>query len=207
MTDPLKGIALAEARARERNRYDAAYANPKYRMGADRFMAAVSMIRERPDLSESILDVGTGRGELLKAAWMLGVKRIQGTEVVPELLNLPTDPFHICFSNAWDLRYGNGGSMPDRGYQTVTCLDVLEHLLPEDAEPTMKELARVAEHRIIVTASNIKSDYGGDLGELHINRKPYEEWNADFMRWMPDWNVAWRMDKSNPVSRFWEMNR
>jgi hypothetical protein len=70
-------------------------------------------------------------------------------------------------------------------------LDVIEHLIPGDDELACRELARVARHHIINTANNKPSISKPAKDVLHINRRPYEEWNTLFHKWFLGARVRW----------------
>jgi len=183
----------------EMSRYEAVYQTvPLYGMGWDRFKAAVKLLQDLPSYYESILDVGCGRGELLRAAYALGFQRIQGTEVVE---NLALDE-HVERADIAYLPFA------DNSFETVCCFDVLEHLVEHMLERAIKELARVASRRVLISVSNISSKYG-ELGELHITRKDYDEWCRLITNIMEPlgWFVRERPEVSDRVSYFVEALR
>lgn len=187
---------LTERQRAEIARYEGQYRNPDYAMGPVRRCAIAQLLSERQDLRRSLLDVATGRGEVLGIACRLGYGTFRGTEVVEELLsNL------VVRAVAWNLPW------PDRAFETVTCFDALEHFLPRDAEPTVRELARVAGRRILLTISNVESGHRDEHGDLHVNRRPYEDWDRDLRAWLTGWSVTWRRDVATSISEAWEAVR
>lgn len=149
------------ARTAEIAKYPTVYADPAYRMGDARRAAAE---RELHGLTGSLLDVGCGRGEVLEIARRQGLGPVKGTEVVPALVG-----GDVVRAEAHALPF------PDDAFDHVTCFDVLEHLTPADTEPVLRELARVARKTITVTAADYPHEWGGV--DLHVNRRPYEEWD------------------------------
>ncbi len=148
-------------------RYEEAYRNPAYRLG-DRRRKHIHGHLARIEKG-SLLDVSTGRGEVLALAEHLGHGPVFGTEAVPYLC----DGVRVCHALAHDLPFVAGQ------FDTVTMFDVMEHLLPEDTEPVCKELARVAKKRVLLTVCNAPSSFGSD-GDLHINRRDsYETWHRE----------------------------
>ena len=136
------------------------------------------------------LDVGCGRGEMLDyAADILMFTDVKGTETVPALY----DKEHRQFALVTELPF------EDDGFDVVCCLDVLEHLLPDDTEQALTELARVAKHSLLLTANNKTSN---SLGvELHINRRPYDEWDQ-LIKLHCGGSVEW-LDRKDAVSETW----
>ena len=64
----------------------------------------------------------------------------------------------------------------ERRYDLITCIEVLEHLPPEEAEPAIANLC-AATDRILL------STHAGDFGEpTHLNVQPPEAWAAAFAR-------------------------
>jgi SAM-dependent methyltransferase len=111
----------------------------------------------------SLLDVGTGRGETIALAKLMGFAPVAGTEVVPYLVG-------------GDVVYAEAHALPfaDGSFDVVTCFDVLEHLLFDDQLPALKEFRRVAKREVIVTAANY-SHICDDV-ELHVGRRGDDEW-------------------------------
>lgn len=89
------------------------------------------------------LDVGCGKAESLSIAASVGMT-VRGCEVAEYLCARP-EIDHI--KGAHRLPYG------DDGYAVVTCLDVLEHLLPDDVPAALSEIGRVANHAILLGIS------------------------------------------------------
>lgn len=186
-------MKLDEARAAEHAKYHRAYAlNPKYRMKAQRMADAVNDLRALP-CRGSYLDVSCGRGEMLKEARKLGFKITTGTEIVPELLSAS-----IFYSEVHDLRFNANFA------EVVTMFDVIEHLIPGDDERACKELARVASRHVLLTANN-KPSFNKAGDDLHINKRPYEEWDRLFREWFPG-TVTWIRGRRNYVSEAWRVD-
>lgn len=180
------GGHLAPRRHSEESKYSNAYQDQGYRMGRDRMRCAEEDLRKlRPG---SLLDVGCGRGEVLRLAESLGFT-VQGVEVVDSLI----DGDRVVRGQAYDLPFG------DNAFEHVTMYDVMEHLLAEDAERVCRELQRVASETVTLTVSNISHIHQGV--EMHITRRPYAEWDADFRRWFSG-EVEWIRDR-NHISETW----
>jgi SAM-dependent methyltransferase len=163
----LSGRTVVQARLDEVARYERVYQNPNYRLGDRRRCHITSHLNRIP--KGSLLDVSTGRGEVLELAGHLGHGPVMGTEAVPALC----DDVSVVHALGHDLPF------PSARFDTVTMFDVMEHLLPEDTGAVCKELARVAADRVLLTVHNGPSVFGGE-GDLHINRRSsYEEWHEE----------------------------
>ena len=155
-----------QTRAAEIARYETAYRDPAYRLGDRRRAHITEHLARIP--KGSLLDVSTGRGEVLGIARDLGHGPVIGTEAVDYLC----DDRQVYHALAHSLPF------PNAVFDTVTMFDVMEHLLPEDTEAVCRELARVARERILLTVHNGPHRYRGS--DLHINRRAsYDDWAAE----------------------------
>jgi hypothetical protein len=161
----LSGQKGQKTRESEAAKYAECYKDPSYRMPPHRAKAIKEILADRQP--GSLLDVGTGRGETLSIASELGYTVISGTETVDYLLNervgyglLPNLP------------------TPSAYYETVTCFEVIEHLLPKDVNAALVELKRVAKDRVIISAAT-RSDIRGGV-ELHPSYRSESEWMETF---------------------------
>ena len=90
----------------------------------------------------------------------------------------------------------------------MTCFDVLEHLLWEDWEASVKELARLCSRRLLLLVSNEEDTFGAKHGtELHVTRLPYEETDGLLREWLPGWDVRWRKEVRVEGGALWECFR
>lgn len=152
---------LDRLRAREHGKYRDIYElDPRYRMSGARGSEAQRDILALK--KGSLLDVGCGRGEIVEFAKANGFDAV-GVDVVP---------LHH------DIMQGSITALPfdDNSFDYVTSFDVLEHLLPIDTELALGELKRVARKGVLLTVNNKPSKNRVTGHELHINRRPYDEW-------------------------------
>ena len=157
-------MSIENERQIERDKYEAAYRDPKYRMQGTRKQDCYNAVTNSViDADERLVDVGCGRGEILDLAEKLGLNAT-GVEVVPYLI----DNERVKFGNAWDTKH------EDSKFDIVCCFDVLEHLRPEDTVATLQELKRISGRIILMSANNRSTIKNGV--ELHINRRGYDEW-------------------------------
>lgn len=161
-------MTLAERRREEVNRYEQVYRDPTYALGARRRDHIISHLNRIH--KGSLLDVSTGRGEVIRLASMAGFAPVKGTEAVAYLC----DGEIVHHALAHDLPF------PDASFDVVTMFDVLEHLLPEDTEAVCREIVRVARSRVLLTVHNGPSHWRKSGGDLHINRREsYEAWHEE----------------------------
>ena len=132
----------------------------------DQSISALSVLLDSYPTSKSLLDVGCGDGQWIQCVSDLFHLDCIGVDPVPGLAgkNIKTAP---------------ATSLPfdDNSFDTVTCLDVMEHLVPEDTELALSEMERVSRYCAVITVNNNPSCYRVvNDSELHINIRPYEEW-------------------------------
>lgn len=167
---------MSSARLIEQAKYEKAYALPGYHMGDGRKADAIHDLAQLP--RGSYLDVGCGRGEMLIEASRLGFAPVNGVEVVHALLGE-----RIIFAEAHRLPF------PDQSVDVVSLFDVIEHVPKGDDALICRELARVARRTVLITANNSPSHLP-DGTELHINIRPFDEWERCFREWFAPLRVV-----------------
>ena len=179
----------------EKQKYEAVYKSPGYKMGGKRKTHATSIISKWSSSAnepKSLLDVGCGRGEIVEFATSKGF-RACGTEIVSYLVNPAKS---IIYAEADNLPFA------DNSFDYLTCLDVIEHLIPGTEIEVFKEFKRVARSRILMSIANFSDKKNGV--ELHINIKPYQEWDDILRDIFSDANVIWHPRLGN-ISETWEI--
>lgn len=187
-------MQIGEIRAAEHAKYGRCYGDlPNYRMGDKRMIDAIRELKAIPARG-SYLDVSTGRGEMLGNAEAMGFQAVQGTEIVPLLV----DGARVVKAEAHNLPFLDGQ------FEVVSMFDVIEHLIPGDDELACRELARVASRHVLLTANNRPSVNRQTGDDLHINKRPYQEWDALFREWFPG-TVTW-LGNQEYVSEAWRVD-
>jgi len=186
----------AEARQAERDKYVHCYVQKTYNYA----MGPARMIDARQDLdwafeggSRSCLDIGCGRGEMLDYATEIGFHAARGVDVVPGLCE--RENVDLMFVH--DLHQWVGGA-----FSLVTSFDVIEHLLPDDDKLLVMQMGRIAGSHIALTANNKDSIDPTTKTQLHVNKRPYDEWDRLIREWLPGWTVE-RMTNKQYVSETW----
>jgi SAM-dependent methyltransferase len=162
--------ATIEARREvEFAKYRKAYKDPAYHMGAPRAMSWRFWIYKQHCLHgySSVLDVACGRGEALDIAreWYTDV---EGYEVTPALCER-RDVTRIPGIHALPAA--------DDSFDVVACQDMFEHILEEDVQPGMRELFRVARHKVFLSVAWFECQCGKKMGmDLHVTMHPLEWW-------------------------------
>lgn len=175
-------------RERELAKYVEAYKHDDYGMSKGRYDALDELISELK--GDSYLDVSTGRGETMELARKHGFTFVKGTETVPDLCGpdvqqaiLPLIPHE------------------DKSFDCVSLIEVIEHLLPDDIEPALHELTRLAKKNVLISAATQAHWFGGV--NLHPSARPEEEWNELFRKIWGDkvrpvkplgFSPCWRVD-------------
>ncbi|MHC4241754.1 MAG: class I SAM-dependent methyltransferase [Planctomycetota bacterium] len=98
---------------------------------------------------DSLLDVGAYYGDFIKFAQQEHkLKSVYGTEVCDQRIKLPNERIgkHVV---RMGFRRGDLGSFEENSVDTITCMEVLEHV--DDLNRAIGELLRVARKRIIIT--------------------------------------------------------
>lgn len=188
-------MGMKAKRSREIAKYERAYQRPKYKMKNARMQDAIHDVGILP-VRNSYLDVSCGRREMLQAAKDMGFQKVQGTEAVPSL----------CDGSLVVHALGHALPFADGSFEVVTMFDVIEHIIPGDDEAVFKELLRVASHYVVLTANN-KSSLNWKGEQLHINRRPYEEWDRLFTQWAAPHRVEWIKGDRHYISEAWRISK
>jgi ubiquinone/menaquinone biosynthesis C-methylase UbiE len=180
-----------DPRQAEIAKYQRAYTFPDYRLGDRRRAHITEHLNRIP--KGSLLDVSTGRGEVLDLAESLGHAPVVGTEAVPYLC----DGSRVWHALAHCLPFGTDS------FDTVTMFDVMEHLLRADTEAVCTELARVARRCVLLTIHNGMHRYRGV--DLHINRRAsYEAWHEELSHLFGPYHVV-RHGAGQSISEMFEV--
>jgi len=157
------------SRQSEIDKYRHVYAAlPSYRMGPVRLRDAMDDLAWARSLDcLSYLDVGCGRGEMLERAREVGFVTVMGAEAVPELCG---GTVHEVTADTIADTFGAGA------FDFASSFDVIEHLLPGDDVALLQNLGAVARRCVVVTANNRRSVDPTTGADLHINKRPYDEW-------------------------------
>lgn len=176
-------------------KYERAYSlNPNYKIKPTRREHSAQVLASC-GVRGAYLDVGCGRGEMLTEAARLGFLPVMGTEIVPELIDGKT----VVRAEAHALPF------PDKSFDVVSMFDVIEHLVRGDDAAGCGELGRVARRHIVISANNLPSfNAAGD--DLHINKRPYPEWQRLFERWFPGARVRRQPPVPKQKSVLWRID-
>ncbi len=163
--------------------YDYLYETQRYGMSDRRRRVAKELIFEcysELPANPKMLDVGAGRGEMVKFAKLVGFNAI-GIDSARSL-------------QSSDVRYGEAHFLRFASYtfDLVTCFDVIEHVIEEDVAPALYELARVASSVVILSAAShpsIVENHAGDQVNLHISARPLKQWMELFKSVFHGWTV------------------
>jgi len=192
-------IAPGEAaRNAERAKYVHVYrAMETYHMGAQRELDARLDVRWMyKHGARDYLEIGCGRGEMLRYASKLGFDPVFGTEIVPDL----------CGHNVWQCAVHDLHAIPTDNFDACASFDVLEHLLPDDDALLIAEMGRIARTHIAMTANNKPSIDPTSGNNLHVNIRTYPEWHQLIEFTLGD---NWKVERvaSAYVSETWRATR
>lgn len=144
MSDPL----MADIRAQFQKAYEdkfghstgkGLYSNADWR----RLEFAVSRI---PDYTKSVLDIGAGPGALLNYLTISNrFERVTAIDRAPYSKFVPLTELDLRIMDVTCMSFEDGA------FDTVFCMEVLEHLSPEAFDKAVAELRRVAKHKLIMS--------------------------------------------------------
>jgi len=112
------------------------------------FTALNTVLRMVDKRSESILDVGCGKGEPMKFINRHRKFHTMGVDIFEPYIEACKeqqihDEYLLC--NIQDLPFA------DKSFDIVLCMEVLEHLEKDDGEKLLKDMERIARRQVILT--------------------------------------------------------
>jgi len=183
--------------------YKACYSHPKYGLGRRRrarFEKYLAEVTPKLNCSYYHADVGCGRGETLDMSAARGY-----VSTGYELDVVPKKDRHKDVRIIEDI---TEIPMIDRGYPLVTCLDVMEHLPLEKAEPAIRELWRITKDTLLVTVAWFPHIMRSmpELGDLHINKQD-SDWWVELIERVTERPVRRYIDDPRTKTAFLEIRR
>lgn len=143
-----------------------------------------SLTRARLQPGEVVVDIGTGRGELLAVAVKMGAARAIGVEYAPAAVAMAhrTLEAHGVADRA-EVTLADARALPidDETADLVTMLDVVEHLAPEELTVTLREARRVMKPggRILIHTFPTRTIYDQTYRwQRALSRKKRKAWPA-----------------------------
>ncbi|HYD64550.1 class I SAM-dependent methyltransferase [Azospirillum sp.] len=96
---------------------------------------------------DSLLEVGVGQGPFINC--------VSQSRTFDRLIGIDIKSYSMFFKirDNYDVLTMNAAAMafPDRSFDVVTCMEVLEHLEPDVFERALAELRRVCRHQLLIT--------------------------------------------------------
>lgn len=129
----------------------------------------------------SVVDVGTGRGDFPKQMFKLGCRLCYGYDFALQ----PEDEVKTHReSQVLVLAQAPAHELPhkDKSIEYVTAFDMLEHIVPDEVEPVLAEFARIATRGFIFSISYVPSILKVDGQNLHPTVRPKHWWLSTIKR-------------------------
>jgi hypothetical protein len=186
---------IAQRRKWEQGRYEriyndglekADYLPDKYRASygkSNHGHYAIPLIRQLG--IKSLVDVGTGKGDFVREAYIAGVQQVFGYDFV-----IPTDQFKCQLGlNGYtegrkmilQQAFAHALPLPDKEVEAVTSFDMLEHLWEDELDEVFTEWLRVGSKYWILSVSHSPSSFTVSGANLHHIIKPPEWWRQKIM--------------------------
>lgn len=139
-----------------------------------------SWIKDHAEPGASIIDIGCGRGFLLRWLIASGYKA-EGTEIADWLLEPGGDLYGLGVRK---LYHHELGTMADESYDLVLSSDVIEHLqTEEEAEDMLRNMVRISRGPVLVSSGGLRQahnpfpkDVRFPVRGLHFIIHPKEWW-------------------------------
>lgn len=134
---------------------------------------------------QSLLDIGCGQGDFVSLLREHGVAA-WGVDVNRELINRSYHRFrpYIRWGNLMNLKY------PDKSFDVVSCIDVLEHLKEKQLVQAIAECARIAKRAIVIDVMSLEDVMFVHSDPSHVTKLHWDEWLYIIRRILRnDWTV------------------
>lgn len=120
----------------------------------------------------SVLDVGCAAGTWVAKWLQTGIPDVHGIDGITDGSQLVIDQQHFTSADI-SKRFDMG-----RTFDLVTCLEVAEHINPDESATLMDNITRHAGRFVLFSAA-----VPGQGGEHHINERSYDYWRSRFEAW------------------------
>ena len=146
---------------------------------------------------EVVVDIGTGRGELVAEAVRRGAGRAVGIEYSNAAVKLARRTLEVHgVADKGEILHADARRIPleDGSCDLVTLLDVVEHLAPDELDRTLREAARILRPG------------GRILIHTFPNRSIYDVTYRVLRGAWPPWRRSWPADPRNDYERTMHVN-
>ena len=148
---------------------------PDYNLKDPQKLSIIFSIIETLDRNIEILDVGCGRGSYLSLLKSLGFNRILGIEISSVCAEKYLQEFPHIVSDFISF----AKDTPDKKYDLLLCMDVLEHIEPSEVDIFIDHINRISKHSILGIANH--SDVHQKV-QLHLIEKPWHWWKEKLIK-------------------------
>jgi len=150
--------------------YDNAFSNEWYNMHTDeepRFELVKKYVLENN--VKTMIDIGSGRGNIIKILKELNSNvEITSTDLSKfHDYDVPFLELNLCDKNSY-------GSIFNKKYDLLTCLDVLEHIEKNCVNDVFELLSKISKYSLITIANH--SDIQNEV-ELHLIQENMDYWS------------------------------
>lgn len=116
---------------------------------------------------KSVLDVGVGRGYLVNMLqWSKKFEKVSGIDIIAHNQSKFAKGASVSIMDVREMQF------PDNAFDTVICMEVLEHMPENETARALSELRRVARKQLIVTVPFIEPE---PIAKYHKRRFTEED--------------------------------
>lgn len=149
--------------------YENSFSNQKYNLHPDeefRFQYVLDVVKLK--FPKSVIDIGSGRGNLIRVIQNFNseIEIVSSDLKKFHTLDVPFFQVNLCEKSSFE-------KLPQKKFELLTCLDVLEHIEKDCVDSVLSQFAKLSDFSVLTIANH--SDVLNGV-ELHVIQENFEFW-------------------------------
>ena len=118
--------------------------------------------------NKNVLDLGYGRGELLKYCWENGAKNCVGVDYSPDAFKIASDFLKDTKVKLYNIAITEIDEITEDNFEVVYAMDILEHVSNEEWSVCLNKIKSKLNKKVVFIAETPSAEHGNYL-KMHNN--------------------------------------